>query len=173
MLSKRFTLVTLCAVLSLPGAMAIAKDGPHPPQGAEREQRSPELRVAHQLDRLRSHVELSDTQQQDIAALLTTRHETLETMKPRRDDHRGQLTALLSAETIDRRAVRSFHAQRRQEAAEHHEVFMESMLDIAEVLTVEQRQEAADWLLHLGRPPRHRPTHGPGQRPDHQGRRSR
>ena len=104
------------------------------------------------LERVLSKLDLSDTQRDEIEAIIEERKEDFESMgKKQRGAFRKEIVALLAAEQIDRNAIENL----RQEHVERIEVasknLTETAVRVAEVLTPEQRAQLAEKMQKMRR----------------------
>lgn len=83
-----------------------------------------------------------------------------------RPDDRKDMLALLSAETLDRDAIERHRAARQAHMEEASKLMTRTMTDVAEVLTPEQRKDAAKALASFG----HRGPKGHGHHRHGEGR---
>ncbi len=120
--------------------MAFRHGPPFPPPSFADHRAMGEAAIADLL----GEIDATEAQRSEITAILDAAHEQVGANHPDPEEHHAQVRALLTAETIDREAMEAM----RVEAIDHmdagSQLLVETLADVAEVLSVEQRQQVAE-----------------------------
>jgi periplasmic protein CpxP/Spy len=111
------------------------------------------------VDRVFTKVGATSEQKARAQVILKSAAEEMKQFRPEPGKGRAEMLALLSADTIDRDALEQLRAQRHAHMEQASRVMTKTMADLAEVLTPEQRREAAKSLARMGEG-RHGGKHG-------------
>lgn len=95
------------------------------------------------MEKLLDEVEASDEQRDRIREIVETRKQSLGALHLRRGELHERVVELLTAEEIDRDALEALRAEQIERMAKASRVLADSLADVAEVLTPEQRVELA------------------------------
>ena len=141
---RRVALITVpvigLALLGTAAAGASMRGGPpfpfHPGNPADHRAFAQE-RLAFALDRIGA----TDEQQEEIDAILAPAFEQAEEMRADHEARHEQARDLLLGETVDRDAIEAMRVEAVDRFDEVSQLFVAVIADVAEVLTVEQRQE--------------------------------
>ncbi len=96
------------------------------------------------LDKALDEIDATDDQAAEIKGILEETHAQIETMHEGMEEHHESLKAVLTAETIDRAALETLRQEGLAHFGEASALFVETIADVAEVLSQEQRQELAE-----------------------------
>jgi len=124
---------------------------------------------AHHLERLLDDVNATDAQRKQIGQIADKAQSDLKVLHEQAPDVRDQGFKLLAQAKIDAEAAE----QLRQKAVAHHDAvskrLLQATLDIAQVLTPEQRAKIAEKLQKRPEPMKdHGEKHGKGGKPERQ-----
>lgn len=120
-----------------------------------------EKRMAERVERVFSKVGATDEQKARARIIVETSAEQMKAMRPADGSGPKEMLALLSAESIDRDRIEQLRAARHAQMDERSKLMTRTLADLAEVLTPEQRKEAAKSLARLGGGhPHHGKHHG-------------
>ena len=110
------------------------------------------------MEKMLDGVEATDEQKQKIREIVESRMESLHELHPDREALHDRAIGILTADEIDREALEAFRAEQFEQLATASRLLSESLADVAEVLTSEQRVELAKLAeeRHGGRGGRHR-----------------
>ncbi|TSE19673.1 Heavy-metal resistance [Tepidimonas alkaliphilus] len=153
----------LLAVAAAPGWAAPGMGGPdgRPPHHGPRHPPAPndEARAERMVEHLTRGLDLQPAQREQVRALAQAASADLRALREEGRALREERHRLLGAPTLDEAALEAL----RQRELAHHDRLSARMqrftLDVAKVLTPEQRQRWAERQARRGRP--HPPEHGP------------
>jgi Spy/CpxP family protein refolding chaperone len=100
----------------------------------------------HRLERMLEGIDATDEQETKIKAIIEATEDKVFPMADEFRDTREEVAKLLGASTIDRAAAETLRAQRIAKVDEASKALTTALLDIAEVLTPEQRAELLEHL---------------------------
>lgn len=118
--------------------------GRHMDRGGQTDPESMKRRIDASVRWMLADVNATDAQREKIAAIVEA---TRKEMAPLREKHREARRAvmdLLAKPNVDRAAIESIRAQEIQSADAMSRRFVQSLVDVAEVLTPEQRAQLAE-----------------------------
>ncbi len=101
--------------------------------------------VRFRMGRALGEIKASEAQAEQAEAILEQFFADHEPLHQRHDEMHEQLAALLTAEEIDRDRLESLRLEQLQEIDRFSRDLVDTVADLAEVLTPEQRQQLADW----------------------------
>jgi protein CpxP len=103
-------------------------------------------RVSHMLD----EVKASDAQKEKASAIVKASVQKGAPLAEKMRDNHAQLGKLMSAATLDKAAIESLRVEQIKLADEASKLATQTMLDVAEILTPEQRAKLAEKMEHRG-----------------------
>ncbi len=106
-------------------------------------------RIDKMADRLIDHVNASDAQEQQIKAIASSYLPRIQSMKSAHLSSRSELTQLLTQTEIDRTKLDRVRKNAVGTLDQNSAVLADMIADIADVLTVEQRQKLAGEIAEL------------------------
>ena len=106
-------------------------------------------RMDKMTDRLIDHVDASDAQEQQIKAITSSYLPRIQSMKSAHLSSRRELTQLLTQTEVDRSALNRVRKDALGLLDQNSEVLADMIAEIADVLTVEQRQKLAGEIAEL------------------------
>lgn len=99
--------------------------------------------IESRIERIVKHagieIDATPQQQEKITALLTAASKEIKPMRTKMRETRKQVHELMLADTIDRTALERLRAERLSDMDEVSKKLVDTMADVAEVLTAEQR----------------------------------
>jgi Spy/CpxP family protein refolding chaperone len=110
--------------------------------------------VAHRVDHMLEKIEASEEQTAAIQTIISETIDELHAMRDTFGSERAEIRSLLTAETIDRKAIEQFRASHLAHAGSMSLIVSQRLADVMEILTPEQRLALEE---RLGR---HRGGHG-------------
>jgi Spy/CpxP family protein refolding chaperone len=120
------------------------RGGWHMGPGGQTDPEAMKRRVNASVRWMLADINATEAQQQRIAGIVEA---TMKEMAPLREKHREArqaVMALLAKPSVDRAAIESIRAQEIQSADAMSKRFVQSLTDVAEVLTPEQRAQLAE-----------------------------
>lgn len=109
-----------------------------------------EKRMAERVERVFSKVGATDEQKARAREIVQASSEQMKALRPADGSGPKEMLALLSAESIDRDRIEQLRAARHAQMDERSKLMTRTLADLAEVLTPEQRKDAAKSLARLG-----------------------
>lgn len=109
-----------------------------------------EKRMAERVERVFSKVGATDEQKARAREIVQASSEQMKALRPADGSGPKDMLALLSAESIDRDRIEQLRAARHAQMDERSKLMTRTLADLAEVLTPEQRKDAAKSLARLG-----------------------
>ncbi|MFH1814534.1 MAG: Spy/CpxP family protein refolding chaperone [Pseudomonadota bacterium] len=120
-----------------------------------------EKRMAERVERVFSKVGATEEQKARARTIVEASAEQMKAMRPADGSGPKEMLALLSAESIDRDRIEQLRAARHAQMDERSKLMTRTLADLVEVLTPEQRKDAAKSLARLGGGhPHHGKHHG-------------
>ncbi len=112
----------------------------------------PEKRMAQRVERVFTKVGASEEQKVRAREIVKAAAERMKALRPAegKGDGPQEMLALLSADTIDRDLIEQHRLARHAQMDERSKLMTRTLADLAEVLTPEQRREAAKSLTRMG-----------------------
>jgi Spy/CpxP family protein refolding chaperone len=107
--------------------------------------------IERHADWVLGRVDASEAQTERIVAILGGSVDELYGLRDRHRTHHDELVLLFSAEEIDRAAIETVRAQEVALLDEASATLTTTLIDVAEVLTPEQRAELGDWADNFHR----------------------
>ncbi len=105
-------------------------------------------------------VDATDAQTAEIVTLVTAMAQDMRGIRTEMRDSRAELKSLLTADQIDRIALEELRADRLADIDRMSKEFTDTLANVAEILTPEQRELLADHMQRFG-PMHHRGPDGP------------
>ncbi|MCW0201045.1 MAG: Spy/CpxP family protein refolding chaperone [Rhodanobacter thiooxydans] len=160
-------LAGLVAVIPQASADAGEQRAPHAMKtAAHHDHGQMEKRMAERVERVFSKVGATDEQKARARVIVEASAEQMKAMRPADGSGPKDMLALLSAESIDRDRIEQLRAARHAQMDERSKLMTRTLADLAEVLTPEQRKDAAKSLARMGGGhPHHGKRHGHGDGP--------
>jgi len=103
------------------------------------------------IDRVLNEIDATDEQSDKIYAILDEAHGEFRPLMREFRDTRENLVEILSAETIDSQALETLRTERLAALDEASKSMTEALLEVADVLTAEQRAKIVEHLQERGR----------------------
>lgn len=100
-------------------------------------------RVAFVVDHMLGEIDASDEQRESIDAILESAFERADEAREGKEEHRAQLRAALTADTVDREALEALRVEALEHMEEASVALMDVLIETGEVLTPEQREQLA------------------------------
>jgi periplasmic protein CpxP/Spy len=98
------------------------------------------------VDRMLNKVDATDEQKEEIDAILDEAFETVDEKRAEHEAKHEEFKALLTAETIDREALEAMRGEALVHFDEGSAMFLDVIVEVSEVLTVEQREQLAEMI---------------------------
>ena len=103
------------------------------------------------VDRMLRKIDTSEEQNAQIQQIIGATIDELATLHGDRSTLRDEFSALMTADTIDREAIETLRASHLARADQMSRIVSESLADVMDVLTVEQRAELEERLARRHR----------------------
>jgi Spy/CpxP family protein refolding chaperone len=97
-------------------------------------------------NRMLNKVDATDEQKEEIDAILDEAFETVDEKRAEHEAKHEELKAILTAETIDREALEELRGEALAHFDEGSAMFLDVIVEVSEVLTVEQREQLAEMI---------------------------
>lgn len=156
-------MATACTGVFAQGIPGMFGPGPGGPGWESADPATMQKRAEGMVRMMLADVNATPEQEQRIARIMS---DTMTSMRPLRQSHmeaRRKMMDLLAQPTIDRQAVEALRAQELASAEKASRRMTQSMIEVAEILTPEQRAKLAERMRSRGGPGG-MPGHGPGPR---------
>lgn len=150
----KFAIIPLAIVGTLGGVVAFAGGpmaarhfgpmgphgpGPHGPFG------HPEMRE-QVVDVMIAVADATPEQEAEVREILDDVWVQLDDLRPDHEETHAEIKAILTAEEIDRKALQAHRAEMLDKVEQATSLVVDAVVDVAEVLSQEQRQKIADHL---------------------------